>query len=187
MSLSCLVLSLLKFRLNLNLNHVFMGADYCSTFAFCRRRPIAGEPLGIRARYCLGRVPCREGLVGQPTVSLPANFPSGNAQTPPKKSPRAPLRDELVSVHRRRKIRHRRRETSSSRRSARSRLWPAVGILGRLLTGRIVARALWKSAHPRSGISRTDDLYFSESRFFRKVQVWDERAKCLNFGAGISG
>ena len=127
-----------------------------------------------------------------------ADFQSARATTPPLRNrlrmptaghsrERALLRDELVSVHRRRKIRHRRRETSSSRRSARSRLWPAVGILRRFLTGGVVARALWKSAYPRSGISRTDDLYFSESRFFRKVPVWDKRAKCLNFEAGISG
>ena len=37
-----------------------MGVDYC---LLARRRPIAGQPLGIRARYCLGRVPWREGLV----------------------------------------------------------------------------------------------------------------------------
>ena len=47
-------------------------------------------------------------------------------------------------------------ETSSSRRSARSRLWRAVGILRRFLTGGVVARALWKSAHPTSGISCTE-------------------------------
>ena len=89
-----------------------------------------------------------------------ADFQRARATTPPVRNrlrmptarhnrERALLRDELVSVHRRRKIRHRRRETSSSRRSARSRLWPAVGILSRLLTGGVVARALWKSAHPR--------------------------------------
>ena len=49
------------------------------------------------------------------------------------------------------------------------------------------AKARQIKALRNTGISRTDDLYFSESRFFRKVQVWDERAKCLNFGAGISG
>ena len=35
---------------------------------FARRRPIAGQPLGIRARYCLGRVPWGEALVGSPAV-----------------------------------------------------------------------------------------------------------------------
>ena len=127
-----------------------------------------------------------------------ADFQRARATTPPVRNrlripaarhnrERALLRDELVSLRRWRILRRRCTETSSARRSARSRLWPAVGIPRRFLTGGVVARALWKSAHPRSGISRTDDLYFSESRFFRKVQVWDERAKCLNFGAGISG
>ena len=101
------------------------------------------------------------------------------------------LRDELVSLRRWRNLRGRCTETSSSRRSACSRLWRAVGILRRFLTGGVVARALWKSAHPRSGISRTDDLYFSEIRRFSESHfsekyesAWDERTKCLNFGAG---
>ena len=96
-----------------------------------------------------------------------ADFQRARATTPPVRNrlgmptahhnhERALLRDELVSVHRPRKLRHRRRETSSSRRSARSRLWRAVGIPRRLLTGGVVARALWKSAHPTSGISCTE-------------------------------
>ena len=65
-----------------------------------------------------------------------ADFQRARATTPPVRNrlrmptahhnhERALLRDELVSVHRPRKLRHRRRETSSSRRSARSRLWRA--------------------------------------------------------------
>ena len=105
-----------------------------------------------------------------------ADFQRARATTPPVRNrlrmptarhnrERALLRDELVSVHRRRKLRHRRRETSSSRRSARSRLWPAVGILRRFLTGGVVARALWKSAHPTSGISCTENVF--ETQFLQ--------------------
>ena len=106
-----------------------------------------------------------------------ADFQRARATTPPARNrlripaarhnrERALLRDELVSVHRRRKLRHRRRETSSSRRSARSRLWRAVGIPRRLLTGGVVARALWKSAHPTSGISCTEKENASETQFY---------------------
>ena len=44
------------------------------------------------------------------------------------------------------------------------------------LTGGVVARALWKSAHPRSGISRTDDLYFSEIRRFSECHFSEKYA-----------
>ena len=44
---------------NLNLNLSLYGVDYC----LARRRPTAGQQLGIRARYCLGRVPWGEALV----------------------------------------------------------------------------------------------------------------------------
>ena len=107
-----------------------------------------------------------------------ADFQRARATTPPVRNrlrmptahhnhERALLRDELVSVHRPRKLRHRRRETSSSRRSARSRLWRAVGIPRRLLTGGVVARALWKSAHPTSGISCTENVF--ETQFFTTI------------------
>ena len=108
-----------------------------------------------------------------------ADFQRARATTPPVRNrlgmptaghsrERALLRDELVSLRRWRILRRRCTETSLSRRSARSRLWPAVGILRRFLTGGVVARALWKSAHPRSGISRTDELYFSQKNDFQK-------------------
>ena len=107
-----------------------------------------------------------------------ADFQRARATTPPVRNrlgmptahhnhERALLRDELVSVHRPRKLRHRRRETSSLRRSARSRLWRTVGILRRFLTGGVVARALWKSAHPTSGISCTENVF--ETQFFTTI------------------
>ena len=112
-----------------------------------------------------------------------ADFQRARATTPPVRNrlripaarhnrERALLRDELVSVHRRRKLRHRRRETSSSRRSARSRLWPAVGILRRFLTGGVVARALWKSAHPTSGISCTEKENVSQNAIFYNATIF---------------
>ena len=112
-----------------------------------------------------------------------ADFQRARATTPPVRNrlripaarhnrERALLRDELVSVHRRRKIRHRRREMSSSRRSARSRLWPAVGILRRFLTGGVVARALWKSAHPTSGISCTEKENVSQNAIFYNATIF---------------
>ena len=81
---------------------------------------------------------------------------------------RALLRDELVSLRRWRNLRGRCTETSSSRRSACSRLWRAVGILRRFLTGGVVARALWKSAHPRSGISCTEKERHLKRNFLQR-------------------
>ena len=66
-----------------------------------------------------------------------------------------------------------------------------VGILKRYVRGGHVARGLWSSAYAESGISRADDLYFSEIRrffrlsFLRKVGVWDVRTKRLNFGGPL--
>ena len=66
-----------------------------------------------------------------------------------------------------------------------------VGILKRYVRGGHVARGLWSLAYAESGISRADDLYFSEIRrffrlsFLRKVGVWDVRTKRLNFGGPL--
>ena len=112
-----------------------------------------------------------------------ADFQRARATTPPARNrlgipaarhnrERALLRDELVSLRRWRNLRRRCTETSSSRRSARSRLWRAAGILRRFLTGGVVARALWKSAHPRSGISCTEKENASETQFFTIQQFF---------------
>ena len=114
-----------------------------------------------------------------------ADFQRARATTPPVRNrlrmptahhnhERALLRDELVSVHRPRKLRHRRRETSSLRRSARSRLWRAAGILRRFLTGGVVARALWKSAHPRSGISCTEKERHLKRNFLQRNNFFSD-------------
>ena len=112
-----------------------------------------------------------------------ADFQRARATTPPVSNrlgmptahhsrERALLRDELVSLRRWRNLRRRCTETSSSRRSARSRLWPAVGIPRRFLTGGVVARALWKSAHPRSGISCTGERTSFKTQFFTTQQFF---------------
>ena len=64
----------------------------------------------------------------------------------------------------------------------------AIGILKRFVRGGHVARGLWSSAYAESGVSRADDLYFSEiRRFFRTLffRVWDVRTKCLNSGGPL--
>ena len=113
-------------------------------FARCRRRQI----------YCLHEIPDLGG----------ADFYRARATTAPVRNrlrmpavghnrERFLLRHELVSARLRGKIRPRGTETSWSRGRKRSRLWPAAGILRLFLTGAVVARALYKSAPPRSGIS----------------------------------
>ena len=111
-----------------------------------------------------------------------ADFQRARATTPPVRNrlriptaghsrERALLRDELVSLRRWRILRRRCTETSSSRRSARSRLWPAVGILRRFLSGGVVARALWKSAHPTSGISCTEKENVAQNAIFYNATI----------------
>ena len=115
-----------------------------------------------------------------------ADFQRARATTPPVRNrlrmptahhnhERALLRDKLVSVHRPRKLRHRRRETSSSRRSARSRLWPAVSIrddsslaeLSHVPSGSRHIRDL--ESHARRKRTSLKTQFFTTQQFFKNL------------------